>query len=178
MSRTRRGIAAATLTLLTLAGCSAEPEPAQVTAVIATPPPATFIPEAAPTPDAAGTPAAPQNQISIDTEQTGRTAAAAAAAITFMRAYAPPKLTKAAWQARVNPLLTDSAREAAQNINLASITAHTVTSSATVLPGADKDARTVTVPTDAGDYTLFLRWDALGGRWLVQTYQPPEIHED
>ncbi|MEO9220728.1 MAG: hypothetical protein ABI251_02935 [Mycobacteriaceae bacterium] len=118
------------------------------------------------------------NQININPEQTDRTTAAAATAATFMRAAARPELTRTAWHAGVAPLLTASAREAARTVDPATIAAHKVTGPATVLPGAEKDARTVTVPTDAGAYTLFLRWDQPAGRWLVQTYQPPEIHQD
>lgn len=182
MNRQRRTAAATLLTVLALlAGCTAEPEPAPVTAVIQTPAPAQTTATAAPTtsePGPTATRSRPVNQISINAEQTDRTTAAAAAAATFMRVAARPKLTRAAWQADVAPLLTASAREAARTVDPATIAAHKVTGPATVLPGAEKDARTVTVPTDAGAYTLFLLWDQPTGRWLVQTYQPPEIHQD
>ncbi len=181
MNRQHRGVAATLLTVLALAGCSAEPEPAPVTAVIQTAAP---VPAAATTappttePGPTATRSRPVNQISINAEQTDRTTAAAALGATFMRDAARPGLSRTAWQAGIAPLLTASAREAARTVDPATIAAHKVTGPATVLPGAEKDARTVTVPTDAGAYTLFLRWDQPTGRWLVQTYQPPEIHQD
>lgn len=177
----RLASAATLLTVLALAACSAEPEPAPVTAVIQTPTPAPTMTTPAPTPADPGSTATrsrPVNQISINAAQTNRTAAAAAAATTFMRAAARPELSRSAWNAGVAPLLTASAREAAQTVDPAMTAAHKVTGTATVLPGAETDARTVTVPTDAGTYTLFLRWDQPTARWLVQTYQPPEIHHD
>lgn len=115
----------------------------------------------------------PSNQISIDGQQVARTTAAANAATRFMQAFARPDLPEAAWWARVAPLLTTSGQQAAYGTDPALIPVTKLTGPAVVLPGAEKDARTVSVPTDIGEYTLFLLWDRPTSRWLVQTYQPP-----
>ena len=115
----------------------------------------------------------PSNQVAIDGEQVARSAAATLAATAFMRAFARPDLTEEAWWARVAPLLTESGRHAALGTDPARIPVTEVTGTAEVLPGAETGARTVRVPTDIGDYLLFLLYEPGSGRWLVQTYQPP-----
>ncbi len=116
----------------------------------------------------------PSNQISIDGQQVARTTAAAAAATRFMQAFARPDLSKAAWWARIGPLLTPEGQQAVYGTDPARIPVTTVTGKAVVLPNAEKDARIVTVPTDIGDYTLFLRWAPASSQWLVRTAQPPD----
>lgn len=91
-----------------------------------------------------------------------------------MQAFARPDLSKAAWWARIGPLLTPEGQQAVYGVDPARIPVKTVTGPAKVLPNAEKDARIVTVPTDIGDYTLFLAWDKATSRWLVRTAQPPE----
>lgn len=183
------------------AGCSADPPPVvTTTAVVVNTPPAAAPPSPAPAPTGpnatpqgqapgslstttpAPTPTGkptvtrslPSNQISIDGQQVARSTAAAAAARTFMQAFARPDLSETAWWARVGPLLTPSGRQAVYGTDPALIPVTTVTGPAKVLPNAEKDARIVTVPTDIGDYTLFLAWDRASSRWLVQTVQPPD----
>lgn len=114
-----------------------------------------------------------RNEAAVDGEQIARSAAASVAARAFMQAFARPDLSESAWWARVAPLLTQTGREATWGTDPARIPVHAVTGGAVVLPGAEKDARTVRVPTDIGDYTLFLVYDAGTGAWLVQTCQPP-----
>ncbi len=116
----------------------------------------------------------PRNQISIDGQQVARTTAAAAAATRFMQAFARPDLSEAAWWARVGPLLTASGQQAVYGTDPALVPVTKLTGPAVVLPNAEKDARIVTVPTDIGDYTLFLLWDRPTSRWLVETAQPPD----
>ena len=190
--------------MVATAGCSSDPTPAATTTAAATATrPQAAPPSPAPTPtgpaktprsSTAGTPtpattttlttlvtprpsvtrSLPRNQISIDGQQVARTTAAAAAATRFMQAFARPDLSEAAWWARVGPLLTASGREAAYGTDPSLIPVTTLTGEATVLPNAEKDARIVTVPTDIGDYTLFLLWDRATSRWLVETAQPPD----
>ncbi|MEO7069592.1 MAG: hypothetical protein ABI131_03785 [Nostocoides sp.] len=91
-----------------------------------------------------------------------------------MQAFARPDLSEAGWWARVSPLLTASAQQNMYGTDPARIPVTKLTGKATALPNAEKDARIVTVPTDIGDYTLFLLWDRPTSRWLVQTAQPPD----
>lgn len=128
----------------------------------------------APRPKPVVTRSLPRNQISIDGQQVARSTAAAAAATRYMQAFARPDLSKQAWWARIAPLLTPEGQQAVYGVDPARIPVTTVTGKAVVLPNAEKDARMVTVPTDIGDYTLFLRWDATGSQWLVRTAQPPD----
>ncbi|MDN5780325.1 MAG: hypothetical protein L0H96_25980 [Humibacillus sp.] len=116
----------------------------------------------------------PSNQISIDGQQVARTTAAAAAATRFMQAFARPDLSKEAWWARIGPLLTASAQQNMFGTDPARVPVTKLTGPSVALPNAEKDARIVTVPTDIGDYTLFLLWDRPTSRWLVQTAQPPD----
>ena len=177
--RVTAAIVAAALVALA-ASCATDATETATTAV-AIPPPggpapiATRAPSADPTAGATATPtrSRPVNQVSIDGQQVARSTAAGNAAIRFMQAFARPDLSEAAWWARLGPLLTTSGQEAAWGTDPALIPVREVTGPAVVLPGAEKDARTVDVPTDIGDYTLFLLWDAPTSRWLVQTYQPP-----
>ena len=183
-STAARRVAAAAVTAATVvalaAGCATDPAGTATTAV-AVPPPggpvptATWAPSAEPTPEPTATPgrSRPVNQVSIDGQQVARSTAAGNAAIRFMQAFARPDLSEAAWWARLGPLLTTSGQEAAWGTDPALIPVREVTGPAVVLPGAEKDARTVDVPTDIGDYTLFLLWDRPTSRWLVATYQPP-----
>lgn len=184
--RTAALLAAASLAVVATAGCSAVPGPAVPGPAVvptrpnATPPgqapesPSTITPAPTPTGKPSVTRSLPSNQISIDGQQTARSTAAAVAARTFMQAFARPDLSETAWWARVGPLLTPSGRQAVTGTDPALIPVTTVTGPAKVLPNAEKDARIVTVPTDIGDYTLFLAWDRARSRWLVQTAQPPD----
>lgn len=191
-ARLRTALAAGTLTvtaLSVLTGCSDEPGQTRPTAVIATAPPAPAVSSSAPPPAVGGkwaesatpgsaAPTRPTNQSSINAEQVARSEAAAATAETFMRAYARPTLAAGPWRAALNPLLTDTARTTLQRLDPKSVTAHEVTGPAVVLPSADRGARTVSVPTDGGDYTLLLRRDPNDTHWLVLAAQPPEVHHD
>ena len=192
-------VAVAVAAVGVLAGCATEPDPggARTTAMVATAPPAgqnaptpappapaslttPTRPTAKPTPSAALSPtptvtrSLPRNQISIDGQQVARTTAAAAAATRFMQAFARPDLSKGAWWARVSPLLTASAQQNMFGTDPARVPVTKLTGPSVALPNAEKDARIVTVPTDIGDYTLFLLWDRPTSRWLVQTAQPPD----
>lgn len=180
---------AALAALAALTGCSADPEHPRPTAVLAAPAPAptiTATSEPAPagdgwaeprTPIPAGT-TRPTNQSSIDAAQTARSAAAAATAETFMRAYARPTVAADEWRATLKPMLTETARVTLQRADPRTVTARAVAGAAVVLPSADRNARTVSVPTDDGDYTVLLRRDASDTRWLVLAVQPPEVHHD
>jgi len=185
--RTTAVLASAAVIAGLFAGCSSGVNPAGTSAaVVATPPPAgqnaptqappptTAAPTGVPRGSVAGPPATtrpapkttppvtrslPSNQISIDGEQVARSAAAAAAATRFMQAFARPDLSEAAWWARIGPLLTASGQQGVYGTDPALIPVTKLTGPALVLPGAEKDARTVTVATDIGEYTLFLLWD-------------------
>ena len=192
-TRPAAALAAATLTVTALAvftGCSIDPRQTRPTAVLATPAPAPTITgssePAPPIGDVGAEPRTPipavttrpTNQSSINAAQTARSAAAAATAETFMRAYARSTMAADEWRAALNPMLTETARATLQRIDPKAVTARAVTGTAVVLPSADRDARTVSVPTDDGDYTLLLRRDSNDTRWLVLAAQPPEIHHD
>ncbi len=101
-------------------------------------------------------------------------AAAKAAAVAGMTAFAQPDLDFELWWAGLEPLLSGSAIQAYRTVDPAQIPATEVVGEAS-LPGWDtpRIAR-VGVPTDAGVYLVIVSRNEADPVWRVERITPPE----
>lgn len=96
------------------------------------------------------------------------------AAETAVRAFARPDLGAQEWGAGLAPLLTPQAQQDYQYVDPANVPAHTVTGAGTITDETSSYAVSVTVPTDAGTYTVLLARLSGDAPWLVSRFTPPE----
>lgn len=91
----------------------------------------------------------------------------------FMTAFTRTDLDKTAWFAGIRGFLTDYSVTAYQYTEPASVSAHSVTGTGTLVPGATSTIAAVDVPTDAGVYQVHLIRAAVSDPWLVDRAVPP-----
>jgi hypothetical protein len=99
--------------------------------------------------------------------------AARATATAAVAAFARPAATPEQWWAALAPMLSPAARSAYAATDPANVPASTVTGPAGEARSSSAFLATVTVPTDAGVYTVLLVRDDTGDRWLVERFRPP-----
>lgn len=101
-------------------------------------------------------------------------AAAIATAVAALTAFARPDLSSTDWWAAVAPLLTSQAQQDYQYVDPASIPAHQVTGAGTIVDESSRYAVSVSVPSDAGTYTIVLTRQNGEAPWRVARFTPPE----
>jgi len=161
-----------------LTGCSDSATPAQQSATTSAP--------AASAPAAGQSPPAPAPDGLIN-EDTGETTgahqvptwdatsrkAATAAATTAMTAFAQPGLGYDEWWAVLEPLLSAQAQADYAFVDPANVPAKAVTGAARLVDESSAYIAHVSVPTDAGVYTVVLSRIDAGAPWLAERITPP-----
>ncbi|MDA3145763.1 hypothetical protein JSO19_00020 [Leucobacter sp. UCMA 4100] len=101
-------------------------------------------------------------------------AAAVVAGETAMRAFARPQLDQETWWAELSPLLSDRAREDYAYVDPSAIPARKVTGSGTLTDDTSTLIATVTVPTDVGEYQVYVNRADGADSWRAARFIPPE----
>lgn len=101
-------------------------------------------------------------------------AAAIDAAVTALTAFARPDLSSSDWWAALAPLLTTQAQQDYQYVDPANIPAHQVTGAGTIVDESSTYAVSVSVPSDAGTYTIVMTRQDGASPWRVARFTPPE----
>ncbi len=167
-------VAAAALT-----GCSS----AAGTAVI-TPPSSGSVPASPASSSSAAPSAMPTAAIDYDTgaritldvaptwDASGRSAAVTSAQ-AVVAAFTRHDLDPTSWWAGLSPLLSAQAQLDYSGVNPASVPAHEVTGVGQIIDDSSAAVARVTVPTDAGTYTVILSRTGGTRPWLAEQIQPP-----
>ena len=176
--RRQTSTALAIAAAIALVGCSAgETEPAApptATDAIANP---TETPDASvplPTPTDGEQHAHPEgDETAPPLEDDGRAEALqrAAAAVT---AFCQPTLAAAEWLGGLNPYLTQRAGAAFQTVDPANIPCTTVSGDASFLLEPNEHYTEISVPTNAGDFTVVMERFDLSQPWLAERIQPAQ----
>lgn len=157
---------------LLLVGCAAPmtiatPEtPSAATATPADPNTEPAFPTSPPTPPA---------DIPVDVEPTqapgveGDTLAVATSAVT---AFCRPSLNYDTWIAELYPFLSQQAAVAYEAVDPANVPCTTLTGAATVRDGDGAYTMRILVPTDAGDYSVYVHRTVETGPWAVEQITP------
>lgn len=162
-----------------LTGCSS----AAGTAVI-TPPssgsvPASSTPSSSSTPSAMPTPAIDYDTGARITPDVAPTwdASARSAAVTsaqaVMSAFTRHDLDPTSWWAGLSPLLSAQAQLDYSGVDPAAVPAHEVTGVGQIVEDTSAAVARVTVPTDAGTYTVILSRTGEARPWLAEQIRPP-----
>ncbi len=128
---------------------------------------------------------APTDAIDIDTGETiapevvptwdaASRSTAVDAATAAMTAFARPDLDYDTWWAALAPLLTQKAAQDYTYVDPANIPARQVTAGAQLVDDTSAYVAVVSVPTDAGTYSLTLARTDGAAPWLVTRISPPE----
>lgn len=169
--------ATAVAVALTLAGCAGQSAPAvspspSVTGAVAPSPIYTPAPSGvAIDEESGGGSVNPQPAPDWNAQQR---ADAIAAAEHAMRTFGRPDLSSSDWWAALSPLLTFQAQQDYQYVDPANIPAHSVVGGSAIVDESSTYAVTVTVPTDAGEYTVTLTRHDGASPWLAARFTPPE----
>ena len=100
--------------------------------------------------------------------------AAISAAEKVVTAFGRPDLDYQTWINGLYPLLTQTGAAAYEDTDPANVPVHQVTGAGTILPGSTDVALIVTVPTDAGPYTVSLSRPASTAPWLADRIRPAQ----
>lgn len=101
-------------------------------------------------------------------------AAARAAALAAMAAFADVGQTPQEWWAELEQHLTPQARPVYQDVDPRLVPVREVTGEAVVVDESSTLLTQVTVPTDVGDYTVVLARADGASPWLAEQLRPPE----
>lgn len=162
-----------------LAGCSS----AAGTAVTA-PPSLGSVPASSALSSSATPSAMPTAAVDYDTGETITPdvaptwdAAARSAAVTsaqvVVAAFARHDLDPTSWWAGLSPLLSAQAQLDYSGVDPASVPAHEVTGVGQIVEATSAAVARVTVPTDAGTYTVILSRTGEARPWLAEQIKPP-----
>lgn len=179
LTSTALAIAAA----IALAGCVGEPSPAAPAAPAPVPTATDPLTNPSETPDATVTVPTPTtgelhahpegDETASPLEEDGRTAALqrAAEAVT---AFCQPTLGAAEWLGDLNPYLTQRAGAAFETVDPANIPCTAVSGDAAFLIEPNEHYTEISVPTDAGDFTVIMERFDLSQPWLAERIQPAQ----
>jgi hypothetical protein len=166
-SAARSGAATLVLgTVLALAACSADDDPAASGRSGATATPDATASTAAPGASDAGQalPTPPPHP----TDDAASDQAALEVGTAAVTAFARPDLPAEQWWAELAPLLSPAATEAYVGTDPAEVPAHAVTGPAWSGESESTFLALTFVPTDAGDYAVLMVRDGGGAPWLVE----------
>ncbi|WP_146076595.1 hypothetical protein [Rathayibacter sp. AY1A7] len=120
-------------------------------------------------------PPTPPADIPVDVEPTqapgveGDTLAVATSAVT---AFCRPSLNYDTWIAELYPFLSQQAAVAYEAVDPANVPCTTLTGAATVRDGDGAYTMRILVPTDAGDYSVYVHRTVETGPWAVEQITP------
>ncbi|PPF31227.1 hypothetical protein [Rathayibacter sp. AY1A3] len=113
--------------------------------------------------------------IPVDVEPTqapgveGDTIAVATSTVT---AFCRPSLNYDTWIAELYPFLSQQAAVAYETVDPANVPCTTLTGAATVRDGDGAYTMRILVPTDAGDYSVYVHRTVETGPWAVEQITP------
>ena len=99
-------------------------------------------------------------------------AVAISAAEKVVTAFGRPGLDYQTWINGLYPVLTQTGAAAYEDTDPATVPVHQVTGSGVIMPGSTEVALIVTVPTDAGPYTVSLSRPGSTAPWLADRIRP------
>ena len=100
--------------------------------------------------------------------------AAISVAEKVVTAFGRPGPGYQTWINGLYPLLTQTGAAAYEDTDPANVPVHQVTGAGTILPGSTNVALIVTVPTDAGPYTVSLSRPSGTAPWLADRIRPAQ----
>jgi hypothetical protein len=170
---TSKHVAAAYLALaaVVLTGCAegVADETANASSTPPTTAPSTTIgPSATPTGEA--TPGILDSEPTPDLDAVAATTAVAFAGMT---AFCRPELDAVTWIEGMYPYLSQSAALAYDSVDPANVPCSTLTGDARVRDGDEAHTMRIWVPTDAGDYSVYVSRESLEDSWLINDLVPP-----
>ncbi|PPF18335.1 hypothetical protein C5B95_12085 [Rathayibacter sp. AY1A7] len=89
-----------------------------------------------------------------------------------MTAFCRPSLNYDTWIAELYPFLSQQAAVAYEAVDPANVPCTTLTGAATVRDGDGAYTMRILVPTDAGDYSVYVHRTVETGPWAVEQITP------
>lgn len=162
----------ATALVMLLSGCTSSPAPA---------PPEILVPQVS---SAVPVEVATDGAINEDTDETisaepvpvwdeSAEAAASAAAVEAMTAFARPDMAYDQWFAQLRPHLSQDAAETYVYTDPINIPVTTITGEATVLESTSAYVAVVDVDTNVGEYQVLMLRTGATAPWLAAEFAPP-----
>ncbi|MWV51592.1 hypothetical protein GRS96_20210 (plasmid) [Rathayibacter sp. VKM Ac-2803] len=122
------------------------------------------------TPSAAPTEAVPSDaEITEDASAEAETVSLATSAVT---AFCRPTLDYDTWIAELYPFLSQQAAVAYETVDPANVPCTTLTSPASVRDGDGAFTMRILVPTDAGEYSVYVHRTVEAAPWAVEQITP------
>lgn len=128
-------------------------------------------------PTSSANPNAPKDDATaapVPEADTNSQAAAISAAEKVVTTFGRPNLDYQTWINGLYPLLTQTGAAACEDTDPANVPVHQVTGAGTIMPGSTNVALIVTVPTDAGPYTVSLSRQSSTAPWLADRIRPAQ----
>lgn len=161
---------AVALAMCGLTGCSLSTEPAPTSTSSPTAAPSSVATSAPATPSAAPTEAVPSDaEITEDASAEAETVSLATSAVT---AFCRPTLDYDTWIAELYPFLSQQAAVAYETVDPANVPCTTLTSPASVRDGDGAFTMRILVPTDAGEYSVYVHRTVEAAPWAVEQITP------
>ncbi|QHC68846.1 hypothetical protein GSU68_19200 (plasmid) [Rathayibacter sp. VKM Ac-2759] len=160
------------LAALCLTACTANTEaaPTGTSSSPATSASSTPAPTTTTTPSAAPTEVAPSDaEITADASAEAATVSLATSAVT---AFCRPTLDYDTWTAELYPFLSQQAAVAYETVDPANVPCTTLTGAARVRDGDGAYTMRILVPTDAGEYSVYVHRTVETGPWAVEQITP------
>ncbi len=126
-------------------------------------------------PTSSANPSAPKDDATaapVPEADTNSQAAAISTAEKVVTAFGRPGLDYQTWINGLYPLLTQTGAAAYEDTDPANVPVHQVTGAGTIMPSSTNVALIVTVPTDAGLYTVSLSRQSSTAPWLADRIRP------
>ncbi|MDA8438489.1 MAG: hypothetical protein M0Z51_06465 [Propionibacterium sp.] len=177
--RAAKKLAATLLATAALAGCGSAAGTAAIAPSPKGPELASSAPSASSTPSAMPTPAIDYDTGARTTPDVAPTwdasarSTAATSAQAVVAAFARHDLDPTSWWAGLSPLLSARAQLDYSGVDPAAVPAHEVTGVGQIIDDSSAAVAKVTVPTDAGTYTVILSRTGEASPWLAEQIQPP-----